>query len=201
MARLFRVTISAVNSGVNINNVLHMDDGGTGGSSMSAADLCAAVRDHWATPMASLLNSAYTVIGVTALEVKRLGEPEGAAIICSVPGALGTPAEAPQLAAKFSIKTGLHGRARQGRFFQSGLVDSQVEVGKILSDTKAGLENVLTVAIKPQFVGTASSGFRLGVFSRKYWSLLSNPFEDYWKPATDIQLATVMSTMRRRKPA
>ena len=98
-----------------------------------------------------------------------------------------------------SIYTGLSGPTRRGRLFLGG-----VAVDSVLNSVIAGQGPARyagwTTAMANAFLGSEpASGYQLGVFSRKRYEILSNPFDEYWKPATAIQVKNPVATMHSRK--
>ena len=97
------------------------------------------------------------------------------------------------------IRTGLQGRTRRGRFFLGGVGDSLNNAGTL---NGAGLTKVqqFMTAITTNFMGDDPLvGVTLGVFSRSRYSIISNPFDDYWKQATQLVAPGEIATMRSRK--
>jgi hypothetical protein len=138
----------------------------------------------------------------TAVEVSRLPLQDSAErALSGVVGAQGASADAPQLATCINIRTGYSDRTRRGRFFLGGIPDTSTASGK-LSAGVLPLMNTMLSALNAAYIAEGSGElFTLGVFSRKRYDILSNPFDDYWKPATGLAYSIVQSTMRSRKPA
>ena len=97
------------------------------------------------------------------------------------------------------IGTGLAGRTRRGRIFLGG-VQKDLQGAGVLTANGIIAYGIFLTAMRNQFGGPATpSGFQLGVFSRKRYDILSNPFDDYWKPATVLAIVSGLTTMRSRK--
>lgn len=192
---LKRVTIKGITEGVAFQNVIYLD------GPMTAQEAATEVRDHFVQQMLPYLSSVTTFNEIDAIEVAHsLTDPDYYSLAVSLAGAAGSDHSDPQLAACFRLHTGLSGRSRRGRFFFCGTHDTWVEGGKLTSAGQSGLESI-TGAWVTRYTGSSpTSGEKLQVFSRKYFSLLSNPLETSHKDVTSISVNPVMSTMRSRKP-
>lgn len=102
-------------------------------------------------------------------------------------------------AVTMSIGTGLAGPRRRGRIFLAGVSPEWTEQS-VLNVTGFTRYNAWITQMAAAVMGdTPSSGYQLGVFSRASYSLISNPFDDYWKPANRLQVRAPIGTMKSRK--
>lgn len=98
-----------------------------------------------------------------------------------------------------SLRTGLQGPARRGRWFLGGVSAGVVDNSVLIPAGQARYSTFITQVGAELTAQVPASGFRLGVFSRKYWSILSNPFEEAWKPVTNLHVRSEITSMRSRK--
>lgn len=192
---IYRVAITATVLGEPVANVIYVD-----GGSNNASQVCDAVQTHWVGTLKGHQIASCHYSAITATEIEHsLTDPDYFQKSISDVGTVGAGDHSdPQLALCLRLHTGLSGRRRRGRVFLFGIPDDYVVDGKISGNTYSND----AASLVTKFCGdTPTSGLKLQVFSRAYFSLLSNPFESSHKPVTNITAATVMSTMRSRKPA
>lgn len=97
------------------------------------------------------------------------------------------------------IRTGFSGRSHRGRIFVGAVPASWVS-GSVMNATGITKYGLFATALIQGFMGNApQSGYQLGVFSREKYRILSNPFDDYWKPATQLTVPSEVASMRSRK--
>lgn len=98
-----------------------------------------------------------------------------------------------------SMYTGFAGPSRRGRVFLGGLSGDSIASSQI--NPTGGTRYAAWVALmKSYFMGGAlDTGMSLGVFSRKRYEIVSNPFDDYWKPVTNLAIKPEVATMHSRK--
>lgn len=97
------------------------------------------------------------------------------------------------------LKTGLAGRTRRGRIFLGGVGQSWHTAG-VLNSVGQPIYNQFITNVKANFVGTNPLfNMQLGVFSRTRYKIVSNPFDSYFAPVTDLQVPAAIATMRSRK--
>jgi len=102
-------------------------------------------------------------------------------------------------AVTMSLNTGFAGPARRGRVFLGG-VPVAWQANSLLNTGGFAGYNAWQNAVRDAFMGEdASTGLQLGVFSRTKYSLISNPFDDYWKPVTQMIVRSEIGTMKSRK--
>ena len=97
------------------------------------------------------------------------------------------------------IRTGLSGRTRRGRIFLGGVPASWITAGQLNTVGRVPYDNFMSSFIANFFGDDPLSGAQLGVFSRSRYAIISNPFDDYWKPAVQLQIPPAVATMRSRK--
>jgi hypothetical protein len=98
-----------------------------------------------------------------------------------------------------SLGTGFAGPSRRGRWFLGGVAQAHVTNSILNTTGNTVYSTFITEAAAELTAGTPASGFRLGVFSREKYKLISNPFDDYWKPCTQLTVRTIIATMHSRK--
>lgn len=198
--KLFRASVLTNVAGETCVNVLHL----TGQTEAGTAATCFnAIQSAWVESVDPVLGDGVQWIGASIVEITRAPTQDSYEnnLSTPAPGPIIDAPEAPQLAVCCNIKTGLSGRTRRGRFFLAGIPDADVKQGRIQPASQARL-NTMIAALTAAFLGDgATSEFQLGVFSRSRYAILSNPFDEYWVPATSLGYNLVMSTMRSRKPA
>lgn len=111
------------------------------------------------------------------------------------PGAALPPANA----VVCSIRTGFSGRSRRGRIFLGGLSGNLTEAGTLNTIGQGIYATFITNLQQVLMGGIAAAPYRLGVFSREKYKILSNPFDDYFKLANALQIRQPIATMRSRK--
>lgn len=178
-------------------NVLHFaDKGGT-----DAMALATEMRDGWMATMAGILGQDTFYNRVTVLQKVHVGSPDQAELAVNVPGLKAPGSIVPQLAACFSIKTAQYSKSGRGRWYQGGVSSIDETGARLSAGAISGDIATAIAAITAKYIGdSASSNYKLGVFSRKNFSLLTNPLTASFTDATSISVHSVLSTMRSRKP-
>lgn len=99
----------------------------------------------------------------------------------------------------YSLYTGLAGPTRRGRIFLGGIpVDSVLN--SVITNLGLTRFNNFNTAFSNNFLGeSAASGFQIGVFSRSRYNIVSNPFDEYWKPCNRLVIKNAVGTMHSRK--
>lgn len=197
---LYRVAMSYGVAGQSNVNVYHMRQAAQIGDD-SANDIAQALAPLFkqlyqpilAAPRANLMNVEVTKIsrilsdqGQASAQFEGTGDNQGAAL-------------PPANAVVMRIKTGFADRTRRGRAFLGGVGINYVASGSL---NEAGLTKYATfiAAFRAGFMGALpQSSMELGVFSRSRYAIISNPFDDYWKPASQLAIASAVATMRSRK--
>jgi hypothetical protein len=197
--RVYRAAIEGNVGGEPFVNVLHFEEQNTGG----AEGLVNALEVAWVTQLINITARDTTFTKIVAVEVVRVGMQDAyeKAINLKNAGNMGATST-PQLALRVAIRTGQYGATRRGRFFLAGIPDEVETGGRLTAQGSGFVASWTAAAITPAFVGpNPSTGYRLGVFSRSRYALLSNPFDAWFAGAINLSPATVFSTMRSRKPA
>ena len=196
---LYRCSIEYLITGEACANVIYI----RGNDSNTTAELIAGgLQTDWVAATRLVQSNQVVYTGITVVQVVRFGAQDTAGLaIGGVVGAKTGNAEAPQLAVNVNVRTGQFGRTRRGRFFLGGVQDGDVIAGKVTSALTTDLNTMIT-SLTGRFIGASHTSVgQLGVFSRSRFALISNPFDEYWVPATQLAYRSVMSTMRSRKPA
>ena len=144
-----------------------------------------------------MIVKAHPVCGTPPLEA-------GYEVATSAPNDAGTRTGTFDSAASFvaglvTLKTGLAGRTRQGRFFLGGLHDADYA----RNDVGAGYVTMLNAycnALKAAYVtpGT-SAAWRLVIHSRKLAAVPGTQCQDSSAPVTTLTVSPYVTTMRSRK--
>lgn len=180
-------------------NVLHFRATGAVG----AAELAASLRDNWCSAAIAISGSNTIYTGAKVVQKTHLGFPDAADLGFVVgPGIILNDVAIPsQLAACFSIKSVQYSRRGRGRFYMAGIGKTLQDKERLSAASLSGgiaafIDQITNLYIAPN----NTEPFKLGVFSRANFSLLSNPLDASFQDATSIGVHTVLSTMRSRKP-
>jgi len=139
------------------------------------------------------------VVGVTATLVARIfGDVGKGTANWGVDGPNETPLP-PANAVVVRLRTGLQGPTRRGRIFVGGVPGIWQTDGSLNAAGLAGYGAFISRMLADFGSPTAPGKMQLGVFSRERYSIISNPFDEYWKPVTQLAVAGPVSTMRSRK--
>lgn len=198
MAKLFRVAITGTVVGEPFANVIYVE-----APSQTAQQVTDAIDTGFIDVIKPHLANTTTYGSITATEVGHLLlDPDYfQKAIAKTGGQLDAATTDPQLALCFRLHTGLAGRKRRGRFFLAGVPDIGVENGRLAASWPGYMTTVANDLEASLTGATPTSGVKLVVFSRKIFDGLTDIILDSYKPVTSISHATVMSTMRSRKPA
>lgn len=196
---LYRTAFSVQVSGQTTVNVMYFKqlNSSLQDDAQSAANIITPILSTaYSNVLAS--NSTNPVSNVTCTRVSRLFADTGTAIGNVGPG-IGGDVMPALVACTVKIKTGFAGKTRRGRIFVGG-VPSVFVAFSTVSTTAIARYQLFMDGIRNNFMGGAPvSGFQLGVFSRTRYAILSNPFDDYFKPATQLVLNGAIASMRSRK--
>lgn len=195
MSTLYKATLKGTIETVAVENVLYFLT-----DTLNAQTMCDDLQAHWVSDCAQRQVNGFLWNKITCIEINHsLTDPDYFEKAINVAGVGGNFHSDPQLAVCVNLHTGLSGRRRRGRFFLAGTADEAVEGGKLTSTGQTDINAVITLLTSHHVTGTPAA--KLQVFSRAYFSLLSNPFETSHKDVTSMIPNVVMSTIRSRKPA
>lgn len=197
---LYRCAFGYTVHGQSNVNVFYMRQSASGGGddAQDAAQIISPILRDLYTPVVAGLRGAVTTLQTQL--VARLST-DGGEFTSSFPsdGANIGGALPPANAVVIRLRTGFAGRRRRGRIFLGGVLGTWQTAGNVNS-TGAAVYATFMQGLLTNFGGaTPVTGYTLGVFSRASYSLLGNPFDDYWKPVTALQQPPAVATMRSRK--
>lgn len=198
---LWRIAFEYSFWGQNCVNVMHFqqkvslprDD------AQGVADVaCTVMRDVYA-PLLCRQQRGLTW-GATVSQISRLAGDGAQASIIFGDGGVDTPPISSMLAAVLRLRTGLADKTRRGRIFIAGIAQVSTTGNNLNPGGTAAMEGFMA-RLQTNFMGNAPvTGLQLGVFSRERYKILSNPFDEYFKPVTQLAAPTTLATMRSRKP-
>lgn len=169
----------------------------TGGAKQAAEDMAPIFAGLYGLILAPGSRAANIIVRCQL--VSRLFSDGGEKLqpLSGSPG--GGAALPPTNAIVIRLKTGFADRTRRGRVFL-GCVPGGVVTAGVLNQFGQDNYGGFAANLVTNFGGNAPAvGFSLGVFSRERYSLISNPFDEYWKPVTVAQAIAQVATMRSRK--
>jgi hypothetical protein len=198
---LYRVALKYILDGQENVNVMHFEQmdstGGNEGSSEAAVALTQPLATVWDKFVGrATWNHVYST---EVVKVDRLISDIGN---FSVQNPIDGPNSArlpTVVAATVTLRTGFQGPSRRGRIFMGGVPADGVIAGQLSGQGITWASDFITAFGAAFMGGSPTSKFRIGVFSRKRYEIISNPFDDYFKPVTTATFQPTVGTMHSRK--
>lgn len=180
-------------------NVMYMKQrgAGMGDDAQAAANYLGPKLRDIVEPKTGQFN--WNFVGVNTSLVSRINSDQGERAVTKLNTGPVVGVVTPTLALVISLRTGFAGRSRRGRIYFAGLRDDG-EVGGLVVDNGIIAANTLLADLNAEFGVSGTGPFQLGVFSRLRYEIISNPFDDYWKPVTGMSYNPAFGNQRSRRP-
>jgi hypothetical protein len=198
---LYRVSWEQSVHGQNVVNVLYMrQKAGTAVTAQDvASELFASLSSTWnfIQPVTNVTHRMVRTQEVTRGFNSDIGE--FADVRSTTPAAVTGAALSPTLAFIVTLRTGFGGRSRRGRIYIAGAALS--DASGIIDSVSITRADTFASTLVQRYGPSGSSNYELGVFSRSRFSILSNPFDEYWVRITTTSAQRIFGNQRRRRPS
>lgn len=196
---LYRVSFEQQVYGQLCVNVMHFKQ--TSGTMTTAQEVAEDIAPQLTQQWNTLQNNVDVTHRIVRVQAITRGLPDigEQATVRAGSGGPTTRSLSPTLAVVMTLRSGFAGRDNRGRVYLGGV--GAVDSGGYVSDTNGiTVLDTFEANFRNRFLENGTSNYDLHIFSRKRFSLLSNPFDDWSRPVKTVSVSRLIGNQRRRRP-